>query len=150
MEGQRSNYLRNLRKDHHIAAYLSYKGRKLTENEELNYVFVDDFNGGKYKIKLYEIMKEMIVPQQIKLIWFQLTKNGKYAFFFFRAYNEKSRDEQQTSYEGSEKLIKRSYFFLRKTQKELKEIAQKGRPLIGQFDKVFLLKSYHAVDYVDF
>ena len=63
MEGQRSNYLRNLRRDHHPPAYLNYKGRKLTENEELNYVFVDDFNGGKYKIKLYEIMKEMIVPQ---------------------------------------------------------------------------------------
>lgn len=44
--------------------------KKLTENEELNYVYVDDFSGGKFKIQLYEIMKDMIVPQQIKLIWF--------------------------------------------------------------------------------
>lgn len=63
MEGQRSNYLRNLRRDHHAPAYLTYKGRKLTENEELNYVFIDDvINGGKMRIQLYEIMKEMIVP----------------------------------------------------------------------------------------
>ena len=53
-----------------MTAYLTNKGRKLSENEELNYVYVDDFNGSKFKLKLYEIMKEMIVPQQIKLIWF--------------------------------------------------------------------------------
>ena len=94
MEGQRSNYLRHLRDDHHPSLFLTGdQGRKLTENEELNYVYIDNFRGGKSKIKVYEIMKDMIVPQQIKLIWFQISKNAQYAFFLFRAYNEKNRDE---------------------------------------------------------
>lgn len=93
MEGQRFNYLRNLRSDHHPSMFLNWNKGKLSENEELNYVFVDDFKGGKFKIKVYEIMKDMIVPQQVKLIWFQISRLAQYAFFFFRAYNEKSKDE---------------------------------------------------------
>lgn len=62
MEGQRFNYLRNLRRDHHPSMFMSWSKGKLSENEELNYVFVDDFKGGKFKIKVYDIMKDMIVP----------------------------------------------------------------------------------------
>lgn len=43
--------------------FLSWAKGKLSENEELNYVYVDDMKGGKFKIKVYEIMKDMIVPQ---------------------------------------------------------------------------------------
>lgn len=149
MEGQRSNYLRTLRADHHPNLFLNYKNNKLSENEELNYVYIDDFRGGKFKIKVYDIMKDMIVPQQVKLIWFQISRNKEYAFFLFRAYNEKNRDEQN-NYDQSDKLIKRNYFFVRKTQKELIDIAKKNRPLINQDDHVLLIKSYHAVQMIEF
>lgn len=39
---------------------------------------------------------------------------------------------------------------MRKTHAELQEIAKRGRYLINQNDKILLLKSYHAVEWIEF
>lgn len=104
--------------------------------ENLNYVFIDDFQGQKTRLKLFENSKQD-ENKQIKLVWFQYSANMEYGFFCFRSYN-RPKSQNVTNADGvSDQEIKKNYFFIRKSANEMKEVlSDENKALFNVNDKV--------------
>jgi hypothetical protein len=87
---RREEYINNLEEPQVKDLY-----NKMSAEEKLNHVLVDDFKGKKVKIKVFELIgDEMKHKQRVKLVRHQ--PSSLYACFVFAVYNvmEKKNDEE--------------------------------------------------------
>jgi len=120
--------------------------KKLESRERQDHVLIDDFQGNKVKIMTFrtETTEFSTIPQNLKLILYQLTNDKKHAMFLFAVYNVKM---QGAGAQSELKIIKKSYILVRKTQEELQRIFQ-SKPteeLIKKNEQVMLIKSYFDI-----
>lgn len=83
-------------------------------------------------------------------MWYQLSKDAKYACFVFAVYNAKSPD--QNEFLTEQKIVRRNYFVVRRTNEEMEQIFSSNgrREIVGSEEKVLLIKSYDKFEFIKF
>lgn len=123
---------------------------KLNQEEKMNHVFIDDFEGKKRRIKTFELTCSFSIPQQCRLIYYQITADSKFAFFLFAVYNVLIKKGRNQSADLN--IVKKSYIIVRKTKEEMiKILASNGKiEVINENEEVLIIKSFNDFSTIKF
>ena len=123
---------------------------KLLPEEILNHVYIDDFWGGKTKVRTYSLGKHL-KEQQVRLLFYQPSE--KYSVFMFMVFNTitQERGGIEVSYNDN-KITRKSYIFVRKTRYDMQTLLQSQglQDVIKPNDEILILKSFDCLEKIRF